>query len=555
MQTALALLLAFLPSPLPHHGIQLAPPAACALERAPAEEAAALLPADAVGLVRLASLRSALEPWLSLAQEQPLSLEQALGEFADDPQSRQLLAALDFDRPVALALLLGDGGEPQFVAVVPCADPAAVAAQAGAALAGLSVRATAEHLVIESAPFEPGASAPAAWASLAAHDSAAWLDVAGLRRAFGPLIETALGAIEGELNAASDTDPAAAAALEQVDEARTLIDAAQQLEVFVDWRGGRLESGLSLALGDERWTKSRFGERTYDISSLGRLMDLGAAASSASVGDGRRTFEQLEMILDALPADVPAEVAPLLELARGVLEPLRTSESHATVSNLRLGVDGIELTQYVGCTQPQVLVDGLTQWLGLEAWNQLGVSFQGPQESLAGGATWREYAGRIDVREMAQRLAPDEPVDDAELAQAQRAFDALFGARGLRLGFATTEQFAVLRVGGEASGASEALARLTRPAPALPPSLAHALASADGACSAAVFQLDLGRLLEQVELFAAGLGESLDTPLALRGESLQLVAYGAVAPRRVHGGFALDTTQLRRWVRALEQER
>ena len=156
---------------------------------------------------------------------------------------------------------------------------------------------------------------------------------------------------------------------------------------------------------------------------------------------------------------------------------------------------------------------------------------------------------------MAQRLAPDEPVDDADLAQAQRAFDALFGARGLRLGFATTEQFAVLRVGGEASGASEALARLTRPAPALAPSLAHALASADGACSAAVFQLDLGRLLEQVELFAAGLGESLDTPLALRGESLQLVAYGAVAPRRVQAGFALDTAQLRRWVRALEQER
>jgi hypothetical protein len=505
--------------------------------------------------VRLASLRSALEPWLSLAQEEPLSLEQALGELAGDPQSRELLAALDFDRPVALALMLGDGGEPQFVAVVPCADPAAVAAQAGGVFPGVTVRATAEHLVIESAPFEAGASAPAAWASLAAHDSAAWLDVAGLRRAFGPLIETALGAIEGELDAASDTDPAAAAALEQVDEARTLIDAAQTLELFVDWRGGRLESGLSLALGDERWTKSRFGERTYDISGLGRLMDLGAAASSASVGDGRRTFEQLDTFLDALPADVPAEVAPLIELARGVLEPLRKSEGHATVSNLRLGVDGIEVTQYVGCPQPLALVDGLTQWLGLEAWNQLGVSFQGPQESLAGGATWREYAGRIDVREMARKLAPDEPVDDAELAQAQRAFDALFGARGLRLGFATTEQFAVLRVGGEASGASEALARLTRPTPALPPTLAQALASADGACSAAVFQLDLGRLLEQVELFAAGLGESLDTPLALRGESLQLTAYGAVAPRRVHGGFALDTAQLRRWVRALEQER
>lgn len=543
--------------PLPtHHGIAPAPTEACALESNAASELEDLLPAESFVVVRAQSLNALLDPLASFS-----------GSVDQDAAAlwRQLSAALpdgfasaadhlDATRPVGLAFWLDAARSPQMTVALPTVDPAALELALSSLPATLHLRSTPTYVAIDS--HEPAALGSSALSATPANrDLAVSVDLAALRTTFGPLIDLALDQAEHELDSRAANDGAASVALEQFDTWRTLLRTAERFEGYLDLDGEQLEARGRLALADARWTQAQFGLERRQVLDLGRCVDPTAALSVAHCGQSSAHAKQGLALLSDVEGALDDCWAPIVALAREHFGALAEQEGDASVLNVSLGLEGVFASLYLRSTSPEALCAKLESTLSSSSWKDLGVSFSGPHESLSAESTWREYAARLDVQALARRLAPEEANDPGHIAQVQSAVDDFVGPQGLRIALTAVDGFAVVRVGGSPAQALECVARLRRPQPSLSNSLADAFARSNESCAATIAHLDVGALLAQAELFAAGLGRSLDLPTGLGDERLPITFFAAASPSEFNGGLTLDARQLARLIQALRERR
>jgi hypothetical protein len=539
-----------------HHSIALQPRESCEFELGSAGELEALLPNDAVVVVRAASVNALLAPLASWSGDPAMDPAAALAEWVGglDPTARDLFGRLDLDRPAAFALALDAAQSPHFTLALPALDSVGLAQLAGAHVPLFRARASGGYVVLESAEAPAASGRPnAAALALAGRDLGLHVDLARLRTAFGPLIEVALDQAEVQLDAQSGEAPAAALALEQFDDGRRLLASAESFDAYAVLGAENVQLQGRLELRDDTWTRARFGATPRNVLGLARLVDPQAALSWVQTGEQAAHASNGLAALQAVEGGLDARLRPALGILTRALTLLRDHPVDASVFNVALGVDGLQGSLYLSTQDSAALVASLAQVFAGEEWRALGLEFSGPHESTVGGAAWREYSAKFDVERLARQLSPDEAPDAEELAEVQRGLDALLGPRGLSISLANKEGLAIVRVGGGDAHALECIARTERPQQGLPPALADAFADANGACAASIVQFDLGRLLAQAEGFAATLGESLDLPAELRGEGLPITFHAAAAPRSISGGLSIDARQLARFLRALRE--
>lgn len=539
-----------------HHGITSTPSEACALEASAAGEVEQLLPSASIVLLRAASLRSILDP---LARHCPDAGEDTASLLARTVGARpelfaEGLAHFDESRAVGLAVWLDAARAPQLTLALPAIDSAALAQVLTARYPRLRTRISSGYLALDSAePAALGASALSG--SHSDRDLELIVDVAGLRTAFGPLIDLALDQAELQLDARASEDGAAGVALEQFDDWRMLFRTAERFEGYLDSSGDRLEARGRLSLADSSWTQAQFGLARTAVLDLARCLDPQAALSVAQSGErseqARRSLELLASVEEALDD----RWTPIVALLREHWGVLADQSGDGSVLNVALGVDGVFASLYLRSAAPEALCERIESALGSAPWRELGVSFSGPHESLSGASTWREYTARLDVHALARQLALQDGQDPGRVAELQSAVDGVLGQEGLRLALTAADGFAVVRVGGSAAQVLESLARLRRPQPSLPGALADAFASSNDACAATIAHFDLGAFLAQVELFAAGLGHSLELPAALSAERFPVTFFASASPLELNGGVTLDAGQLARFVEALRERR
>jgi hypothetical protein len=553
---ALPVALAPLPSAA-HHGIAPLPRESCSLEIVAADELERLLPADAVVVFRAASVNALLEPFARWSGDAAADPAGALAEWFDsDVTARDVFERLDFERPAGFAVELDETLSPRFTLAFPADDAEGLAALAGQHIPTLRARVSGNYVVLESdEPQAPNTRPNAAALALAGRDLGLHVDLASLRRAFGPLIEMGFDQAEVQLDADAESDPAAALALEQIDDGRRLLASAASFDAYAMLSGANVSLQGRLELQDDSWTRTKLGGTPRNMVGLARLVDPTAAVTFVQSGEQGAHAKQGLAVLELLEDGVDERARPMFALLGRSLELLGERKVDAWVLNLAVGVDGLQASTYMGSPDSAALLESLAGWIAAKEWSELGLEFSGPHESMAGGAAWREYRAKFDVERFARQIAPEFATagvpDAAQLAEAQRALDALFGSRGLVISLAAKEGLVVMRVGGGEAHALECIARTERPRPSLPPALADAFAAVNGAHAASIVQVDIGRVLAQIESFAAALGESVDLPAGLSGESLPITFHSAAAPRSLWGGLSIDAHQLTRFLQVL----
>ncbi len=558
---AFALPAALAPRPLAaaHHGIAPLPRESCALELGAADELELLLPAGAVVVFRAASVDALLEPLARWSGDSAADPAGALAEwFGSDVTARGVFERLDLGRPAGFALELDESLSPRFTLAFPADDAEGLAALASEHIPMLMARVSGNYVVLESEePQAPNTQPNAAAVALAGRDLGLHVDLASLREAFGPLIEMGFDQAEVQLDASSQSDPTAAVALEQIDDGRRLLASATSFDAYAMLSGENVSLQGRLELSDDTWTRAKIGSTPRNLLGLARLVDPRAALTIVQAGDqGAHASEGLAM-LELLEGNSDERAQPVFALVKRSLALFGENKVDSGVLNLAFGLDGLQASMYFSSPDSAALLEGLARWISAEEWSTLGLEFSGPHENSTGGAAWREYRAKLDVERFARQLAPELAAegapDAAQLAEAQRALDALFGPRGLAISFAAKEGLVVIRVGGGEAHALECIARTERPQPSLPSALADAFAATNGAYAASIFQLDLGRALAQIEGFAAALGESIDLPVGLSGESLPVTFHSAAGPRSLWGGLAIDAHQLTRFLQVLRE--
>lgn len=560
MLVAAALVLAcpFLPAS-PHHGFEPPRAAACALNEAPLDDIALLLPDSSVAVLRASSLRElagALETFTDRGAEPLDEILARWGAGSGEP-TRRIVEQLDLDRPAGLAVALGSGNSPVWIVVVPAIDAAALAAQLPHRWEWLQVRTAGGYVVISSDELEaPAGLSRVAASALGSHDLQLHVDVARLRAVFGPLLEIGLDQAEAQLDARSESDPAAELVLEQLDDARSLLRDADGFDAHLDAVEGRLAIGAELTLRDGKWAAQRFGERSFDLHALSRWLDPQAAFAAISAGDASVQVRHREALAAALADVADGRLRPLLDLYERALNLVDAHASGGCVANLGLGVDGVEGALYVQSEDPARLLAELRELFAAPEWSEVGMAFSGPHEFTAGGLNWKQYSASVDLRAMASRLAGDAIAASApEFDEAQRSLEALLGRGGARVSLASAPGVACICIGGDEAKIIEAAQRTARPRPAFGRGLIEALTAADGAAAAFVAHCDFGLWLEQIDRFAAAIGEPIDLPASLAGQRLPISAHAAVLPTSLRLGVSVDARELARFVEAASGDR
>ncbi|MCC7013942.1 MAG: hypothetical protein IT454_15405 [Planctomycetes bacterium] len=515
-----------------------------------------LLPADAFLVVRAESIHGLLE-----------GANQLMGKKADDPTRlstqtlleglepdvAQIAAQIDVHRPAGLALRFGAGDQPVLWLALPTSDAEALAK--GLVLDGLSkqlsVIAAGDYVVAASeANVQIPLGGCAAIGQLEHTDLAAQLDIAAVLAKFRPLVDMGLDSAEGALEESSEAEQLAAE--EYFDLTRDILDSARTLRLALDSQLDTIRATGELTVAEGSALAKLFGGTRRNLSSAGALLDPRAAFSYVSMSDPRNVGARQLQWTEAIAGAVPGKLQGLMQLEIDAWRAMLPKTTGLSVTNLDFALEGLRASSFVESTDPAGLVGDVQRVLGSPALAELGLRIEGPAQREVSGVTWTEYRMNMDLETIARFVDEDAVISPEDRAQAEKALQIFLGDGGLRVGIATVERFLVTRVGGDDTFARSTVSRIGGSAGSFDSGLVHALDQTQQVQAAWLMHLDVGHIMNQFADLASSLGQSIDMPVELVGDSFPLTVHAAVDGVRWRGGLELDARDLARFVQALE---
>ena len=521
-----------------------------------AAEAARLLPADTVFLLRIESaegLLALVNEMAAAAGESPLSAAEMLADLnlPGDP------GQVDTSRPLWLAVALSaqvPEGEPKLTFVVPAKELEAYQGSV-ADERGWTSAVSGGYVGVSQAAGYAASEAPSALAaSLRPGMLSMHLDLETLISTFRPFIEMGLDQAETQLDTLAqmaegpiDIGPL----LEMyVDLAWDFVDSAQALDVALAQQGGSLElSGWLTTL--EKSPMAAWGEGApVDLSGWPAQVDPAATVSMALGGDWAAMMKRMQPLLEASFSIYAEEASGFMKEYLAASERLLPLMGPAFIGG-DLGSGGMRMGYVVRSEKPAQLLEGMAavaQGFTGGA-GTLGIGVSAPQNVEVGGVKAVRYRMEIDLEDLSASMG--EELGEAERARMRDAMAALYGADGLTITLAPVGQALVAAFGGGDEFAQRVLTAPAGAARGVPADLQRALAEASGGSMALVYRFDLGKLVEEIGALAAALSGSQADFGALPTSSMPITIWGSIGGRTWSGGTILGLDVLSSLVEAL----
>jgi hypothetical protein len=559
--------LALAPAPSPTAGVsarevQLAPLAAtvpAAAPRVAADRLSEILPKGSVAVFRARSIQAVIDEANRLfggGAEEPFTVESLLEPLG----AGEIVARVALDRPIGVAVRIGEGMEPQVWAAVPVTDSAAFVA-ALPAEQGLVAFAEGDYALVGQGLERPEGGTTLGARALAASSTSVEIlsvdvDVESIYDAFEPLIEMGLGQAEAQADATGD-GAAATVAAEQISRVRDMLESARTFRLALRTSGTKVEVAGALTIGEGSPMTDWVPDTRVDLSRAASLIDPSAMLSFVSFAPPTEEWTGQLDFLDSLAETLPEDFGKLIDLEARVLRdlaPLMSGMTAASVDLVAAGSEGsLRSTSYVESKDPGQLVAALARTIAAPEFAELGIEITPSAPREIGGKTWAEFRLRVDVESLVLAFDSETQIPPEELAEAEQALATLLGPDGLRIGMTESGGMVVCRVGGDDAYAARALQRIGATPSNLPAGLANAFAGARSVNSGWLGQLDLGRLMNQISDLGSSLGEPVDLPVALVGETFPLTLHMVVEDLTWRGALELDSDDLRRFVAAMKQ--
>lgn len=516
-----------------------------------------LLPADAFFVVRAESIRVVLD-----------DLNQLMGRGADHPERwtaetlladldsefAQLAQRIDLDRPAGLALRFGAGDEPIVWLALPSSDAAALSLDVRSKAQSITVLESNGYVLLSSSA---NADAPIGRndvvAALAGSDLSAQIDLARVLAKFRPLVD--MGLDSAEMALAEGPEEAQLAAEEYFDLTRAVLDSVQTVRVDLDSTLEHVKVSGSLTVGPDSPMAKMFAGERRNLSAGAGLLDPRSAFSFLSLSDPRGVSTKQMDWLETLGEVAPPNLRGLLQLEVESWRTMLPKTTGLNATNIDFALDGLRASSFVESTQAAALAADVQRVLASPELGQLGLLVEGPTAREVGGTQWSEYRVRMDLDSMARFFDENAVIAPEERAQAEQALAVFLGQDGLRIGVAATERFLVTRVGGDDSFARSVVARVGATPGSFDTGLLNAFGAATQVQAAWLAHLDVGQLMNQCADLAASLGQPIELPVALLGDSFPITAHAAIDGPTWRGGLEFDARDLARFVAAMDEER
>jgi hypothetical protein len=555
----LSLALSVTPRPLlatsvSEHGAALAPivvPIASQANAPAADRVSELLPKAAVAVLRARSAQTLIDDANLFTGAE--SEDRFTAESLFEPLGvSEISSKVALDRPLGVALVIDEGMQPQVWAAVPVLDAAGLIA-AIPPESGLKAFDEGDYVLVGAGLARPEGGA--ALATAGGDDVAVEVDLARVFETYGMLIEQGLSMAEAQLDAEMGEDPAAAElATEQLSRAREVIDSARALKLALRTTGSRVEFLGALTIGEGSPMTEWVPEKRLDLSRAAALIDPRAMMSFVAYQDPTHDgFGQLGLI-ESIKNDVPPQLAGLLDLELRMLRELGPKMTGLSAFSADLGAGGLRACSYVESKQPAELIGALGKLLMAPEFAQLGIEIEPSAPREIAGKNWAEFRLRLDIPTLIEAFGEtDEPIPAEDLADAERALAAILGPDGLRIGVTEHAGMVVYHLGGDDAYVAKSIQRIGSQPSNLSPGLGNAFANARSVQTGFLGQMDLGRLMNQVADLSRTLGEPMELPTEMIGNSFPLTVHVVADGLVWRGGLELDAADLARFVEAMEK--
>jgi hypothetical protein len=519
-------------------------------------EAARLVPADAFLTVRVESaarLHALAARFARMGGDEVPADAAALLRDMDVPGDA---AQIDVARPAYVAFSLGNGGmAPAPTFVVPVRDAQAYAASL-AEDATLQTAVSGGYVGISTVPGYAAAGSDAALATLRPGLISASLDLATLIKTFRPMIEMGLDQVEMMMDQMAVEQDAAmdmGALMEvYVDGLWAFVDSADQLDLVFEFDGTLLQQRVWLStLADSPMAKLG-GEGSFDLRPAAAFVDPEAGFGMLMACDMVKTTERfdpwLDMLLDAYPPEIGAEIERLVDAYRPLL-PLLGPTFAASGD---MGSGGMRIAYSLPCADPAKLSESMRELLASAAAGPASQAFAigAPEEiELAGGKALRARL-TFDVESLTEMSAPGEDVGAEELEQLATVMESLYGDGNLPIVWRAMADRVAVALGGDDAFAAAALNARPRPSDGQPAELRGAVEAASGGALGLVYRIDYARIFSDMAPMFASMGVDEFGSLSDKDLRMPITVWMKVAGTTWSGGASLRMDQLESVVQA-----
>jgi hypothetical protein len=523
---------------------------------AAADRLTELLPADAFLVVRARSIRTVIDDvnlltGRSAGDAEYITTEKLLTEL--DAGVAEFAAQLDVDRPAGLAVRLEAGMQPAVWFALPTQNAEKLALALAGRAEPLTAIAAGDYLVVASQKdvTSPLGGCTVA-AELAGSDLAAHVDLAALLGAFRPMVD--MGLDQAEMEVTNEGGDEAAVASEYFDLTRDVLDSARGLRLQLDARANRIEIAGTFTVGEGTPLTKWFAGPRRDLGVGAGLLDTAAAFSMLSMSDpagiGQRQLDWFETMAEA----VPEKLRGLMQLETEVWREMQPKTTGLSAASLDFALEGLRASAFVESSDPASLIASMQRFLVSKEIAELGVVVSAPSQREVAGTPWTEYTIRMDLETLARFFDEQATIPPEDREEAERALALFLGEGGLRLGVAAVDRYLVTRVGGDDAFARSTAARVGAKPAGLGEGMIHALSRSTNAQAAWLFHADVGRLMNQFGDLASSLGQEIELPVELLGDSFPITAHAVVEGLEWRGGIEFDAGDLARFVRAMDEK-
>jgi len=367
------------------------------------------------------------------------------------------------------------------------------------------------------------------------------IDVTSVRDLLIPLMVEALESA----NAGPQGTPVAMNMLAPLIElSRELLYGTRTLDLVLDWRDGRLLIEGAFELVPGRAFADWVVDEPTGAAELARGIDPDAAMMFAG---GVAPSVLRERMLPWAKSMVQAYPEPLRQ---GMLASVETMEPHydqvgrTFVGSQSFGSDGLRYSYLLTPDDPAALVEVLLESFCSTPFFDAGETT--PVRGEEGGVAFVRVPVGLDAAALAETMAPDEQLDEADL---EIAMGTVFG-EGMELVVGRRDGYVAAAV-GQAPDVHAPLDRL-RDATGPPAPLAPLLREHGHANPLFVGHVDMARVMQGAMEMAVGLGVD-DAPALPADLEVGLQFFAAGADGRLRFGIQLDLASLARLVEALQR--
>jgi hypothetical protein len=524
--------------------------------QAPETALAALVPAEAFAVVRVASLEDfdrALD-LLGRAVDEPMPFDAAsLLSFVlgcPGPVER-----IDRQRPLCIAFALPPGGiEPAVTFVLPVDNASDYLGKLPRTARKWAGELAGGYLALSELPSYAAPAVPSALAtSLPSGSLAASVDVARLMQSFGPMLEMGMQEFRRELELGTRSDPLQRELAGGIaDSLEDLMDAVQRMDFAFTLAGPRAGFELDVALDPHSTLARSTSGGNFDAGLVRRLPEAGCVRMVADIDTQALAATYVDLFADKLAderitARMSAQERVQFEALRstiGSIDSLIPLLGRSSAFAYDFGENGLSGCGLLSSPDPAALMAGYGAWmdqisqaLPKQAASQLVVS---PSERSVAGIAFRESRVRFELAAPANGRKAS-PAD----SEMQGLLDLIYGKDGLLLSTGIAGQNVIFGANASAADLERACGVGSTGSDA---GLDAELACMNGASSGVWMQMDLGRVMQFATQMAVQTLPGAQLPVASEPLRFRLTGWGGARGERWFGGLSCDLDELAAFV-------